>query len=222
MTLKHSILSAHFASILKIDSRNIDLMMKKFLQNLILPFALFSAGILLIGCEQAAEPNQQNIQTENADQSSTAHVQNTEKPELKTGSMLYIVRDVADLQLKAGEYVTQLQETQNDLQTAIDQHDQQQLQQAASALQKQLTGFNAALNSLNLKTQEINDIRNTLLSANQQVLASPFLNGQVDLSQVDFKKIQQQMGTIQSEMLKLASMMIPQQADNDAAAEKQS
>ena len=192
-------------------------MMKKLLQNLVLPFALFSSGILLIGCEQATEPNQQDIQTESSEQNQSANTQSPDKAELKSGSMLYIVRDVADMQLKAGEYVTQLQETQSDLQAAIEQHDQQQLQQAATALQQQLTGFNNALNGLNLKTQEINDIREKLLSANQQVLASPFLNGQVDFSQVDFKKMQQQMGTIQSEMLKLASMMIPQQAENDSS-----
>lgn len=197
-------------------------MMKKLLQNLVLPFALFSSGILLIGCEQATEPNQQDIQTESSEQHQSANTQSPEKAELKSGNMLYIVRDVADMQLKAGEYVTQLQETQNDLQTAIEQHDQQQLQEAATALQQQLTGFNNALNGLNLKTQEINDIREKLLSANQQVLASPFLNGQVDFSQVDFKKMQQQMGTIQSEMLKLASMMIPQQAENDSSNTNQS
>lgn len=197
-------------------------MMKKLLQNLVLPFALFSSGILLIGCEQATEPNQQDIQTETSEQNQSASTQSPDKAELKTGNMLYIVRDVADMQLKAGEYVTQLQETQNDLQAAIEQHDQQQLQHAAAALQQQLTGFNNALNGLNLKTQEINDIREKLLSANQQVLASPFLNGQVDFSQVDFKKMQQQMGTIQSEMLKLASMMIPQQAENDSSSTNQS
>ena len=197
-------------------------MMKKLLQNLVLPFALFSSGILLIGCEQATEPNQQDIQTESSEQHQSANTQNPDKAELKSGNMLYIVRDVADMQLKAGEYATQLQETQSDLQAAIEQHDQQQLQEAATALQQQLTGFNNALNGLNLKTQEINDIREKLLSANQQVLASPFLNGQVDFSQVDFKKIQQQMGTIQSEMLKLASMMIPQQAENDSSNTNQS
>lgn len=197
-------------------------MMKKLLQNLVLPFALFSSGILLIGCEQATEPNQQDIQTETSEQNQSASTQNPDKAELKSGNMLYIVRDVADMQLKAGEYVTQLQETQSDLQAAIEQHDQQQLQEAATALQQQLTGFNNALNGLNLKTREINDIREKLLSANQQVLASPFLNGQVDFSQVDFKKMQQQMGTIQSEMLKLASMMIPQQAENDSSNTNQS
>lgn len=197
-------------------------MMKKLLQNLVLPFALFSSGILLIGCEQATEPNQQDIRTETSEQNQSASTQNPDKAELKSGNMLYIVRDVADMQLKAGEYVTQLQETQSDLQAAIEQHDQQQLQEAATALQQQLTGFNNALNGLNLKTQEINDIREKLLSANQQVLASPFLNGQVDFSQVDFKKMQQQMGTIQSEMLKLAAMLIPQQAENDSSNTNQS
>lgn len=197
-------------------------MMKKLLQNLVLPFALFSSGILLIGCEQATEPNQQDIQTESSEQHQSANTQSPDKAKLKSGNMLYIVRDVADMQLKAGEYVTQLQETQNDLQAAIEQHNQQQLQDAATALQQQLTGFNNALNGLNLKTQEINDIREKLLSANQQVLDSPFLNGQVDFSQVDFKKMQQQMGTIQSEMLKLASMMIPQQAENDSSNTNQS
>ena len=197
-------------------------MMKKLVQNLVLPFALFSSGILLIGCEQATEPNQQDIQTETSEQNQSANTQSPEKAELKSGNMLYIVRDVADMQLKAGEYATQLQETQSDLQAAIEQHDQQQLQEAATALQQQLTGFNNALNGLNLKTQEINDIREKLLSANQQVLASPFLNGQVDFSQVDFKKMQQQMGTIQSEMLKLAAMMIPQQAENDSSNTNQS
>ncbi|WP_336957086.1 hypothetical protein [Acinetobacter johnsonii] len=196
--------------------------MKKLLQNLVLPFALFSSGLLLIGCEQATEPNQQDIQTETSEQNQSASTQNPDKAELKSGNMLYIVRDVADMQLKAGEYVSQLQETQTDLQSAIEQHDQQQLQDAATALQQQLTGFNNALNGLNLKTQEINDIREKLLSANQQVLASPFLNGQVDFSQVDFKKMQQQMGTIQSEMLKLAAMMIPQQAENDSSNTNQS
>lgn len=197
-------------------------MMKKLLQNLVLPFALFSSGILLIGCEQTTEPNQQDIRTETSEQNQSASTQNPDKAELKSGNMLYIVRDVADMQLKAGEYVTQLQETQTDLQAAIEQHDQQQLQRAATALQQQLTGFNNALNGLNLKTQEINDIREKLLSANQQVLASPFLNGQVDFSQVNFKKMQQQMGTIQSEMLKLASMMIPQQAENNSSNTNQS
>ena len=77
-------------------------------------------------------------------------------------------------------------------------------------LQQQLQGFDQALNSLNLKSQEIEDVRKKILESNQQVLKSPFLNGQVNWDQVNFKQIEQQMNNVQSEMLKLASMMIPQ------------
>ena len=34
-------------------------------------------------------------------------------------------------------------------------------------------------------------------------------NGDMDISKVDFKKIEQQMNNIQKDMLKLAAMMIP-------------
>ena len=127
--------------------------------------------------------------------------------------MFYIVRDVADMQLKAGDYVAQLKQTQNELQTAINDKDQQQLQATAKTLQQQLTGFNQALTSLNLKSQEIDSIRQNILHANQQVLATPLLNGNIDLNQLDFKKIEQQMGSIQTEIIKLAGMMIPQGQD---------
>lgn len=181
--------------------------MKKLIQNTVTPFVIFTAGVLLMGCEQATEPQSEDIQT--TESSDISGNRTGEATELKNGNMFYIVRDVADMQLKAGDYVEQLKQTQTDLQTAISAQDHQQLQATASTLQQQLTGFNQALTSLNLKSQEIDSIRQNILQANQQVLATPFLNGQVDLSQVDFKKIQQQMGSIQLEMIKLAGMLIP-------------
>ena len=114
------------------------------------------------------------------------------------------------------QYVAQqLQQTQSELQKAVDQQDHVQLQHAATQLQQQLKAFDLALNKVQLKSQEITDIRQNILDANQQVLNSPFLNGQVDLSQVDFKKIEQQMGNIQGEMLKLAAMLIQQPKDKN-------
>lgn len=181
--------------------------MKKLIQNTVTPFVIFTAGVLLMGCEQVTEPQSEDIQTTESSDISGNHTGET--TELKNGNMFYIVRDVADMQLKAGDYVEQLKQTQTDLQTAISAQDHQQLQATASILQQQLTGFNQTLTSLNLKSQEIDSIRQNILQANQQVLATPFLNGQVDLSQVDFKKIQQQMGSIQLEMIKLAGMLIP-------------
>ena len=188
--------------------------MKKFIQKAVLPFAIFSTGILLSGCEQASEPQSDDIQTtQSADVALNQPTETTAKADLKSGNMFYMVRDVADMQLKAGDYVAQLKQTQNELQTAINDKDQQQLQATAKTLQQQLTGFNQALTSLNLKSQEIDSIRQNILHANQQVLATPLLNGNIDLNQLDFKKIEQQMGSIQTEMIKLAGMMIPQRQD---------
>lgn len=188
--------------------------MKKFIQKAVLPFAILSTGILLSGCEQASEPQSDDIQTtQSADVAPNQPTETTATADLKSGNMFYMVRDVADMQLKAGDYVTQLKQTQNELQTAINDKDQQQLQATAKTLQQQLTGFNQALTSLNLKSQEIDSIRQNILHANQQVLATPLLNGNIDLNQLDFKKIEQQMGSIQTEMIKLAGMMIPQGQD---------
>ena len=185
--------------------------MKKFIQKAVLPFAILSTGILLSGCEQASEPQSDDIQTtQSADVALNQPTETTDTADLKSGNMFYMVRDIADMQLKAGDYVAQLKQTQNELQTAINDKDQQQLQATAKTLQQQLTGFNQALTSLNLKSQEIDSIRQNILHANQQVLATPFLNGNIDLNQLDFKKIEQQMGSIQTEMIKLAGLMIPQ------------
>ena len=188
--------------------------MKKFIPKAVLPFAILSTGILLSGCEQASEPQSDDIQTtQSADVAPNQPTETTALADLKSGNMFYMVRDVADMQLKAGDYVAQLKQTQNELQTAINDKDQQQLQATAKTLQQQLTGFNQALTSLNLKSQEIDSIRQNILHANQQVLATPLLNGNIDLNQLDFKKIEQQMGSIQTEMIKLAGMMIPQGQD---------
>lgn len=180
--------------------------MKRAFSHLFLPFALLTSGLLLVGCDQPSAP----VSEADPDTEITSTQQQSPVPpaDLKSGNMFYIVRDVADLQLKAGQYVEQLNQTKSELQTAVDAQDPQQLQIAATQLQQQLQGFNQTLSSLDLKTQEIDTIRQNLLAANQQVLASPFLNGQVYLSKVDFKKLEQQMGSIQAEMLKLAGMIL--------------
>lgn len=186
--------------------------MKKFLQGALLPFGIFAAGMALLGCEQAVQADAQESEGR---QSAPAAEAAAPQAELKSGSMLYMIRDVADLQLKAGSYAEQLQQSKSELQAALDQQDHAKLQQATAELQQQLQGFNQALNSVNLTTQEISGIRQKLLAANEQALASPLLNGQAGFSPADFKQIEQQIGSIQSEMLKLAGMLI--QSGNDGA-----
>ena len=183
--------------------------MSKILANAVLPFALFSSGILLMGCEQAVEAPAEQADTTTSDLEPASQQQSsTAQTELKSGNMFYMVRDVADLQLKAGSYVEQLKQTQTELQTAVEAKDTQQLQSTATQLQQQLSNFNQVLGNLNLKSQEIDQIRDNIMTANQQVLASPLLNGQVDFSQVNLKKIESQMVNVQSEMVKLAGLLI--------------
>lgn len=183
--------------------------MSKILANAVLPFALFSSGILLMGCEQAVEAPAEQADTTTSDLEPASQQQSSAaQTELKSGNMFYMVRDVADLQLKAGSYVEQLKQTQTELQTAVEAKDTQQLQSTATQLQQQLNSFNQVLGNLNLKSQEIDQIRDNIMTANQQVLASPLLNGQVDFSQVNLKKIESQMVNVQSEMIKLAGLLI--------------
>lgn len=200
--------------------------MKKLIQGAILPFTLFSSVFLMVGCDgtspTAAVKEHVESEISNASKQVTETVEQAaakHSEELKSGNYLYIARDVADMQLKAGEYLSKIQDTQNNLQQAIDAQDHQQLQTAATALQQQLKGLDTALTSLDLKSQEIDDIRQNILAVSQQALTSPFLNGQMDLSKVDFQKIENQMGSIQTEMLKLATMLIPNSASTQDAKE---
>lgn len=189
--------------------------MSKILANAVLPFALFSSGILLMGCDQAVEAPAEQADTTTSDLEPASQQQSSAaQTELKSGNMFYMVRDVADLQFKAGSYVEQLKQTQTELQTAVEAKDTQQLQSTATQLQQQLSSFNQVLGNLNLKSQEIDQIRDNIMTANQQVLASPLLNGQVDFSQVNLKKIESQMVNVQSEMVKLAGLLI-QNPDQD-------
>ena len=201
--------------------------MKKFLQGAVLPFSIFATGLVLLGCDQSGqEPSSSETTSELAQTADEiqpmSEQQDAPRSDLKQGNLFYIVRDVTDLQLSTNDYTQQLNQTQSDIQKAVDQQDHAQLQQAATQLQQQLKAFDQALNKVQLKSQEITDIRQNILTANQQVLNSPFLNGQVDLSQVDFKKIEQQMGNIQGEMLKLAAMLIQQPQDQNQDSDKTS
>lgn len=189
--------------------------MKKFVQGAVLPFTLFASSLLILGCDStaqnSAEKDINESQTVSVSNDDSASEQQTAKPEieLKSGNVFYIARDVADVQLKAGDYIAQLQQSQENLQQALEAKDIQQLETTVTALKSQLKGFNQALEQLNLKSSEIDDIRQNIQTANEQALKSPLMNGEVDFSQVNLQKIEQQLGSVQSEMLKLAAMLIP-------------
>ena len=201
--------------------------MQKLFQSALLPMVILTSGILLSGCDQSpqssmAEDEQsdsQDIRSSESTRSSHASNHNEAIPEqtqteFKSGNMFYIARDVANVQLKTGDYVEKLQDTQSELQHAIDTKDQRRLQDTAQDLSRELRSFNTALISVELKSQEIDRIRQQVIRANTQMLKSSFLNGDVDISKVDLKKIEKQLNSIQMDMLKLVAMVIPQSQNN--------
>ena len=189
--------------------------MKKLVQGALLPFVIFTSGLLLLGCEPS--PEQSSSQNSTAEVSVDQGRSNNEnlaeneqtQSSLKSGNMFYIARDVADVQLKTGDYVEKVTQAQADLQNAIESKDQSALQETVKNLSQQLQAFNTALISLDLKTQEIDNIRQHVLKTNKELLNSALLNGNIDVSKINIKQFEQQVGTIQNEMLKLAGMLIP-------------
>lgn len=196
--------------------------MKKIVQNALLPFAIFTGALVLMGCGPAPSEATDSQQHSN-NQSSTSMTASTEEnttssateQEFKSGSMLYIVRDVADMQLKTGEYMSQLQDTQQVLEQAVSDHNTVALQKALEQLKQQLTSFNAALETLNLKSQEIHNIRENILANNEKLLATPWLNGEVAIKDIDIAALEKQMGNIQGEVIKLASMLVQSSAEKN-------
>ncbi|HAV5028265.1 TPA: hypothetical protein JIY97_18020 [Acinetobacter baumannii] len=198
--------------------------MKKFLQGAFFPFVIFASGMLLLGCDQAQDhaKEQESVQTndqisEQADDSQQEITATQNKTELKNGNVFYIVRDAANLQLKAGDYIEKLKDTQLDVEQAIQDKDQHELKTTVTTLKAQLEGLNQALLGLDIRSQEVENIRQSLLQANQQALSMPLLNGK--LEQINFDQIEKQLNTIQMDMVKLAAMIMAGDEKSDSKAD---
>ncbi|MBP7879983.1 hypothetical protein MMO38_12240 [Acinetobacter sp. NIPH 1852] len=180
--------------------------------------AIFSATVLVtafafVGCDQVpqenhqvAEPNTEfdsNISTDDANTTTPQDIQ-----KLSSGNLFNMVRDVAQLQLKTDDYTTLLKSSQNQLEQAIQEKNTQQLQNATTDLKQNLHALHDTLQALQLKSHEVDQIRQSLLNANQQLLKMPILHGQLDISQLDLEKIEQQFNRIQMDMLKLATLIL--------------
>ncbi|MFX4955045.1 hypothetical protein ABTC33_14005 [Acinetobacter baumannii] len=195
--------------------------MKKVLQGVFFPFVIFASGMLLLGCDQAQDhaKEQESVQTndqisEQADDSQQEITATQNKTELKNGNVFYIVRDAANLQLKAGDYIEKLKDTQLDVEQAIQDKDQHELKTTVTTLKAQLEGLNQALLGLDIRSQEVENIRQSLLQANQQALSMPLLNGK--LEQINFDQIEKQLNTIQMDMVKLAAMIMAGDEKSDS------
>lgn len=188
-------------------------MMDKFsIKAFLLSMTLLSA-FTLTGCDQAPQEDHTNIQSEQATEQNisdesiqSSSVQDTQN--LSKGNMLNIARDIAKLQLETDDYIALLKQSQNSLEQAIQNKNVQQLKATTGDLNQELHGLHDTLLSLNLKSNEIDQIRQNLLVANQQLLNMPLLHGQFDLAKINFEQIEKQLNTIQMDMVKLASLVL--------------
>lgn len=187
-------------------------MMDKFSIKAFLSSMTLLSAFSLTGCDQAPQEDRTNIQSEQATEQNiideimqSSSAQDTQN--LSKGNMLNIARDIAKLQLETDDYIALLKQSQNSLEQAIQNKNVQQLKATSGDLNQELHGLHDTLLSLNLKSNEIDQIRQNLLVANQQLLNMPLLHGQFDLAKINFEQIEKQLNTIQMDMVKLASLV---------------
>lgn len=198
-------------------------MMEHFSIKAILSVTTLVSLLTLAGCDQVPHDNEQAEQNTEIEQSNTTS-ENIERDtsiaqdtqNLSRGNMLNIARDIAKLQIETDDYVSLLKQSQSNLEQAIQDKNVQQLQSTTGELNQELHKLHDALLSLNLKSNEVDQIRQNLLAANQQLLNMPLLHGQTDFSKIDFAKIEKQFNSIQMDMVKLATLVLGDKADSNA------
>lgn len=198
-------------------------MMEHFSIKAILSVTTLVSLLTLAGCDQVPHDNKQAEQNTEIEQSLTTS-EDTEREasiaqdtqNLSKGNMLNIARDIAKLQIETDDYVTLLKQSQSNLEQAIQDKNVQKLQHTTGDLNQELHGLHDTLLSLNLRSNEVDQIRQNLLTANQKLLNMPLLHGQTDLSKIDFAKIEKQFNTIQMDMVKLATLVLGNKDDSNA------
>ncbi|MEQ1324733.1 hypothetical protein [Acinetobacter soli] len=179
---------------------------------------VLSCSILFVGCDQQHDAestareqsmtsaNQDNMSTSTDNEVSDDALNSEERS--STTNLFYLLRDAADLQLKVGQDMQKLQATQSQLETALQEQDPQAAQQTLSHFKTQLTQFNDNLNQLQLKSPEVEKLRQQLINTNEQLLQSDLFQQTLNWKKQDIVAIQHQLNTLQTEMLKLAALIV--------------
>ncbi|WP_335952011.1 hypothetical protein [Acinetobacter beijerinckii] len=194
-------------------------MVAKLSTKVILTAFTFATAFTFVGCDQTSQENEQNQQKTEIEKTITDS-ENTQTisakvQKLSDGNMLNIAYDIAKLQIETDDYITTLKQSQLNLQQAIQDKNIQSLESTTNNLKQELNGLRDVLLSLNLKSGEVDQIRQSLLTANQQLLNMPLLQGQVDLSKIDFAQVEKQLNTIQMDIVKLATLLLGNNSDSN-------
>ena len=189
-----------------------------FLSRTGLPLLLCSSAIFLAGCDQTSDlDSSENSQVKTSDQSHDVPASDAES-KTPQSNWFYLIRDIADLQLKVGEDMQKLQQTQTQLENALKQRDPETLQKTVETFKTQLTNFNAGLHELQLKSPEIENLRQKLITSNQQILDSDVLQHQLNLKKEDIAALQKQLASLHTDILKLTTLLLNPPSDKSSTS----
>ncbi|AOA59514.1 hypothetical protein [Acinetobacter larvae] len=183
--------------------------MGKFLSGILLPFILFASGILLLSCTPPPEDTAAHERS-----SASASVASTPKD----SSLLATIQDIARVQLQTSRYISQIKQSQADLQDALAQGDRPAIQNSLAALNQQLTDFKLALNEVNLSTAEATALRQNIIQVTDKLLNNANLKDQSILATQNIEKIQIQLDRIQNDIFKLNTLFEATTTTEDAAS----
>lgn len=171
-----------------------------------IPLLLFVFTLGLAGCSSPSDESKAEQQTSNT----------TESQETKSGNMLYIVSDVAALKSNTSSYFDKIKQDQESLQQALQDNKPTVVSNSLSALKQQFTTMNQDLEKLKLKSKEVDQVRLQMISANKQLLESSIFNGEMDLSEENLDQLQQQLNSLQNNILELGTLLIPKNKSSDS------
>lgn len=185
-----------------------------FMKNCILPIALFSTAFSLSACQDASQVAQKTAEhINNSAQTSYDPIQQGTDV-LKSGNMLSMITDIVDVKETTNTYIKDILATKTRPEDAANYQNTAELLKDIQHLDNQLNGLNTALNSLHLQSQEVNEIRQNIIATTKKALTSPLLKGELDIHQIDFSSLEKQIGNIEGEVLKLATLLL----DSDKSA----
>lgn len=180
----------------------------------ILPITLISSSFLFSACQEASQLQDAANQVAQAAEQVNEKVQDVnnqvqqETEALKSGNILPFMKDINALKSQVDSHFTEIQDSKAMLEQALNNQDSVQFAESIQQLNDQINDLNGVLADLDLQSQDVDQIRDKILQANEKVLASPLLQGKLELQQVDVSSLEKQFGSVETEMLKLAQMLI--------------
>ena len=176
----------------------------------ILPVFLFSSAVLALGCQPVTTPEEDTTPKEETiteHESVDDQVMQSKAPPV-AGNVFYMMRDVAEVQLKVGDNISSLQQQSEAFSDALNSQNLTVAQTQRNELASQLRTLHNNLTQIELRSQEVSQLRDHMLKTTDDLLASKWLNSAITLNEKDLKQLQAELLQIQNNMLNIARLVM--------------